>query len=292
MLFSMTGFGEARGGNVSIEVRSVNNRHLKVNVRGTDPYPMLESDFEKVIRRSVKRGTLLVQVRVERSLPAGLTRLNTGLLKSYIAQITDDLKALSPADRSALIAGALALPGVAPDGFAASGVCEEEWPQVEQTLTAALVKLNVAREVEGRAMVAELRQLTAGIAERMSHIAEHLPAIAANYRKRLMERLTTAIADAKVSIEADHVLREVAIFADRIDVSEEMTRLTSHLAAFDEILDGGSDSPGRRLEFVVQEMGREANTLGSKAGDAAVSRYVVDIKATLEKIRELVQNVE
>ena len=101
-----------------------------------------------------------------------------------------------------------------------------------------------------------------------------------------------AVATAGVTVTADHLVREVALFADRTDVSEEVTRLSAHLDQFAELVKKGDESAGRKLEFVVQEMGREANTLGSKAGDVTVSRHVVEIKATLEKVRELVQNVE
>ena len=112
-----------------------------------------------------------------------------------------------------------------------------------------------------------------------------------DYRQRLLERVRQAVADAGVAIQPDHLIREVALFADRTDVSEEVTRLASHLDQFAEIVRKGEEA-GRKLEFVIQEMGRETNTLGSKAGDVAITRHVFEIKATLEKIRELVQNVE
>jgi uncharacterized protein (TIGR00255 family) len=114
----------------------------------------------------------------------------------------------------------------------------------------------------------------------------------AEYRSRLLERVRQAVAEAGVTLEPDHLIREVALFADRTDVAEEMARLAAHLDSFAELVRTGAEGAGRRLEFVVQEMGREVNTLGSKAGDVSISRHVVEMKATLEKIRELVQNVE
>nr|MCU0703853.1 DUF1732 domain-containing protein [Fimbriiglobus sp.] len=115
----------------------------------------------------------------------------------------------------------------------------------------------------------------------------------ANYRTRILDRVRQAVADAGVAVESDHLIREVAVFADRTDVSEEVTRFAAHLDQFAELVKtGAADGAGRRLEFVVQEMGREANTLGSKAGDVRVSRRVVDLKANLERVRELIQNVE
>jgi uncharacterized protein (TIGR00255 family) len=112
------------------------------------------------------------------------------------------------------------------------------------------------------------------------------------YRTRLLERIKQALADAGVTLEPDNLIREVALFADRTDVAEEVSRLTAHLDSFAELVRAGAEGAGRRLEFGVQEMGRETNTLGSKAADVTLSRHVVEMKATLEKIRELVQNVE
>jgi uncharacterized protein (TIGR00255 family) len=163
---------------------------------------------------------------------------------------------------------------------------------VEVVIEAALKTMNAARAREGAVMTGELRRLAAAIGMELDAIRQHMPGIASNYRQRLLDRVRQAVAEGGVKIEPEQLIREVAIFADRIDVDEEMTRLAGHLSAFDDLLRGDSDSPGRRLEFVVQEMGREANTLGSKAGDTSVSRRVVEIKANLERIRELVQNVE
>lgn len=294
MIFSMTGYGDARAttpsGSLTIEIRAVNNRHLKVGVRGNDPYPMLESEFEKVVRKHVKRGTILIQVRVERTARTAAATLNTALLKTYVEQVRRDLPDFSDAERAAVLGGLLGLPGIAPEEFGT--VVDEEWPQAEAALESALRKLNTAREVEGATMTVELRNLASIIASELEKIGEHLPRIMATYRQRLLERMRQAVAESGVTIGPDNIVREVALYADRSDVAEEMTRLSGHLAAFKAILAEGGDSPGRRLEFVVQEMGREANTLGSKAGDVTVSRHTVEIKAALEKIRELVQNIE
>lgn len=295
MLFSMTGFGQARNstpdGSMACEVRSVNNRHLKVVVRGSEPYPVLEAEVERIARRYVKRGTLQVQVHAERGPATVHNRLNMGVLKSYIEQILNDLKGVPAAERAALMSGLLQLPGIAPDEVA-SAVSDSEWSVFEKTLEASLVKLNVSRQLEGDAMATELLQLSRAIADYLGQISDHIPGVAVAYRKRMLERVQAAIAESDVQVAPEHLIREVAIFADRIDVAEELIRLRGHLAAFEEIVQGDQDSPGRRLEFVVQEMAREANTLGSKAGDVAISRLVVEIKASLERMRELVQNIE
>ncbi len=296
VLLSMTGFGESRtqaeGLGVAVEVRALNNRHLKVSVRGSDPYPMFEAEVEKVVRRHVRRGTITVHIRVERpARPADLT-LNLGALVTYLQQIrTACEEAGTPEFAGAVLPGVLALPGVAPEPRHLGSPPDEEWPAVEQTLDAALRRLDAMRREEGRAMAEELLAHHRAVGSELESLRALLPRVTADYRQRLLDRLRQALGEAGIAIQADHLIREVALFADRTDVSEEITRLGAHLAQFAEIVRKG-DEAGRKLEFVLQEMGREANTLGSKAGDVAVSRHVFEIKAVLETVRDLVPNGE
>jgi uncharacterized protein (TIGR00255 family) len=279
---------------VSVEVRAVNNRHLKLTVRGSDPYPLYESELEKVVRRHVRRGTLHVHVRVERQGQSAVPALNASALAEYLKQIRAACdEAGTPEFVAPLLSGALALPGVAPESARAGGGSppDDEWPLVEKTLDAALAKLNQMRREEGKAMAAELLAHHRTIAEHLAAVRELLPTVVSDYRQRLLERVRQAVADAGVVLSAESIIREVALFADRTDVSEEVTRLTSHLEQFGELVRKGEEA-GRKLEFVIQEMGRETNTIGSKAGDVAISRHVFEVKATLEKLRELVLNVE
>lgn len=294
MLHSMTGFGSAQQStpafNVAVEIRSVNNRHLKVSVRGSDPYSLFESEFEKVVRKSIRRGSVHVQVRVERQTKSNELTLNAEALKSYLKQ----LRAVAePAELPGLLAGVLALPGIAPQTVSLAGLPEDEWPVVERALETAIKALNTVRRTEGQAMAAELRQLHSQLGTELQLVRENLPRATANYRERILDRVRQAVSEAGITIEADQLIREVAIFADRTDVAEEVTRFGAHLAQYAEVVEkGSSDSAGRRLEFIVQEMGREINTMGSKAGDVAISRHVVEMKAVLERIRELILNVE
>jgi uncharacterized protein (TIGR00255 family) len=292
----MTGFGEARtqteGVAAAVEVRAVNNRHLKVTVRGTEPYPMFEADLEKVVRRHVRRGTVTVHVRVDRQAGAAGLTLNAAALAAYLRQVRAACdQAGTPEYAPPLLAGVLALPGVAPEARHGGSPPDGEWPVVEQTLTGALAHLDEMRREEGRAMAAELLALHGAVAAELDAVRGLLPAVTAHYRERILDRVRQAVADAGVAVHPDHLIREVALFADRTDVAEEVTRMAAHLAQFADLVRKG-DEAGRKLEFVVQEMGREANTLGSKAGDVAVSRHVFEIKAALERIRELVQNIE
>jgi uncharacterized protein (TIGR00255 family) len=298
VLLSMTGFGEARhhGADLtlSVEVRTVNNRYLKVSVRGSDPYPMLEPELEKLVRKYVRRGTVTIHVRVDRQGRGADFVLNTVALKSYLDQIRaacDEAGWQVPV--SAVIGPVLALPGVAPEPGGVSGrPPDEEFGAVERTLDGALKKMHAMRQQEGRAMADELLGYRRAVGEQLNRIRELMPGVVESYRQRVRDRVGQALADHNVSLRPEDLIREVAVFAERTDVAEEVTRLGSHLEQFEAIVRTEDDGPGRKLEFLVQEMGREANTIGSKAGDVAVSRGVVEIKAALEKVRELVQNVE
>lgn len=297
MLLSMTGYGEARGqtptANVTLEIRSVNNRHLKISVRGSDPYPILDAEFEKIIRKSVKRGTLHLNIRVERPRGTGGPKINGELLTGYLDQIrTACPEASQAAALGPLLAGLLSLPGVAPESGGRASAPEDEWPLVERLLNEALEKLNAARRDEGRAMADELLSLRQRIVDELESVKTHLPRVLEDYRVRLLDRIRQALANSGTSVEPEHLIREVAIYADRTDVSEEIVRLEAHLVLLADVIGQQSDAPGRRLEFVIQEMGRETNTLGSKAGDVTISRHVVEMKATLEKMKELVANIE
>jgi uncharacterized protein (TIGR00255 family) len=297
VLLSMTGFGEARyesdSLSVAIELRSVNNRYLKVSVRAAEPFHLLEPEFEKVIRRTARRGTVQVHLRFDRQAAAGDFRINTVALRAYLGQVraVSGELGLSEQQSSALFGQVLALPGVVPEPGQASLSLEDEWPLIERVLNEALAKLQTMRQGEGKAMADDLLLHHGTISGQLDQIRRHLPSVTAAYRDRLHERVRKLLGDANVQVSPDDMLKELAIFAERSDVAEEVVRLASHLDQFRTVLDE-PESPGRKLEFLVQEMGREVNTIGSKAGDVAVARYVVEIKGALEKIRELIQNVE
>jgi len=298
LLLSMTGFGEARfhGENLtlSVEVRTVNNRYLKVSVRGSEPYPMLEPELEKLVRKYVRRGTVTIHIRCDRLGRESDFVLNAVALRSYLEQVRAACEQVGwQVPLSALLGQVLALPGVAPEPGGPSGKPpDDELVTVEKTLEAALGKLHAMRQQEGRAMADELLSHRQHVADELTRIREQIPAVVHSYRERLRDRVGQALAEHNVSLRPEDLIREVAVFAERTDVAEEVMRLGSHLDQFESIIRNENDGPGRKLEFLVQEMGREANTIGSKAGDVTVSRHVVEIKAALEKVRELVQNVE
>ncbi len=300
MLLSMTGYGDARGQSPALsfrfELRSVNNRHLKLTLRAPEPYSLFESEFEKVVRRFVRRGTVLIQLRIDRPGRADDFRLNAVALQSYVRQVAVawsglDAKSASAAPLASLLPGVLALPGISVE--AGTDVdAETEWPALEAGLVEALTKLQSMRAEEGARMAKQLSEWRLEIAKYLAEIRERQPLVVTAYRDRLRERVKALLADAGTSVGNDDLIREVAVYADRSDIAEEVVRLDSHLQQFADILQREDDSPGRKLEFIAQEMGREANTIGSKAGDMVITRRVVDIKAVMEKIREMLQNVE
>lgn len=298
LLLSMTGFGEARYQGeeltLSVEVRTVNNRYLKVSVRGSEPYPMMEPELEKLVRKYVRRGTVTIHIRCERQGRETDFVLNTVALRSYLEQVRAACQAIGwQVPEASIIGPVLSLPGVAPEPGGRSGrPPDEEFTQAERTLEAALKKLQAMRILEGQAMADELLTHRRSVCENLQSIAKMMPTVVLNFRQRLHDRVGQALAEHNVSCRTEDLIREVAVFAERTDVAEEVMRLGSHLEQFETVVRNETDAPGRKLEFLVQEMGRETNTIGSKAGDVSVSRHVVEIKAALEKVRELVQNVE
>ncbi len=292
----MTGYGEARHEgeplSLSIELRALNNRYLKVSLRAPDPYHLLEAEFEKVIRRSVKRGTLQVQLRCERQAAPQDFRIDSVALSSYVQQLRTLGQQLGLRDQGeALLGQVLALPGVVPEGGSRSFHLSDDWPVIERTLNEALKHLQAMRREEGRAMAQELLSHRDTIRRHLDTIRAKAPQVVLGFRDRLLERVRQLLIGLDVKIDQDAVLREVSVFAERSDIAEEVVRLATHLDHFQEIMKE-EESPGRKLEFLTQEMFREANTIGSKASDVDISREVVEIKGTLEKIRELIQNVE
>jgi uncharacterized protein (TIGR00255 family) len=292
----MTGYGEARFQSdrltLSIELRALNNRYLKISVRAPDPYHLLEAEFEKVVRRHVKRGTLQLQLRCERQSAPQDFRINAVALSSYVRQVRDLFPQLELGERSeVLLSQVLMLPGVVPEPGGHSSSLHDDWPLIEKVLVAALAQLQAMRQEEGRAMAGELLMHRDTIGKHLQVIREQTGKVAPAFRDRLLERVRQLLKDLDVQIDRNDLIREVSIFAERSDIAEEVVRLASHLDHF-QIIMQEEDSPGRKLEFLVQEMSREANTIGSKASDVDISRQVVEIKGTLEKIRELVQNVE
>lgn len=292
MLLSMTGYGEARFEDprwmIHAEVRTVNNRHLKLSAKISEPYAAREPEVEQLVREKVKRGTVQLNLRVERPRRPQDYRLNLVALSSYREQLKS---VRGYGEQANDLTQLLVLPGVVEDCRLPDQVTDEDWSAIASVVSKALDQVHASRAAEGRVMAAELLALSREINEQLARIADRGPAVVLNYQKRLTERIQALVRGQGVTVEPHDLAREVAILADRCDISEEIVRLRAHLNQYIGIVED-NDSSGRKLEFVVQEMAREINTVGSKANDVEISLSVVEVKALLEKIRELVQNVE
>lgn len=293
MLLSMTGYGEARRQtetlHVGVEIRTVNNRYFKLTCRGPEGFAVLESDIEKLVQSYITRGTVSVSYRLQPASADGQYVLDSTLLQSYWRQLhrlAEKVHAPTPAD----LGSVLQLPGVVIERQIDSDP-RDVWPLLSETLTEALDRLQEFRRAEGTAMQQELSAQCRAIEGQLDNVSRCAPAVVREYRDRLAERLTELLADKQVNVEQSDLLREVSLFADRCDITEEITRLQSHLAQFQSFLQGET-SQGRKLEFVSQEMFREINTIGSKANNVEIAHHVVEMKSAVEKMRELLQNVE
>ena len=293
-LLSMTGHGEAQrqeaGVRVAVEVRTVNNRYLKVSLRTSEGYGSLEPQIESLIRDQLRRGAVMVNVRVDRESSPEDFQLNEVVLASYHRQIQELARRCAWAG-DVRIDSLLMLPGVVAENAGHVVDVNVVWPVVERTLREALENLSQMRAEEGAAMGRDLQANCQAIAADLDQIEQRAPLVVEGYRKRLLERVNKLLEEFGLEIQPADVVREVGLFTDRSDMSEEIVRLRSHLQQFEAIA-RTEQGNGRKLEFVIQEMLRETNTIGSKANDAEIARHVVEIKTAIERMREMIQNVE
>lgn len=289
MLLSMTGFGVAQRENddlsCSVEVRSVNNRYLKLGTRLPDSHAALEREIEKTIRDRIRRGTVSIVVRISKSRAQAHYHVNARVLQDYLRQ----LEGIVPED-SNLAGHLLSLPGVVEE---TSSIADpmSDWPTIRECLLSSIEDMERMRRDEGAAMQHELSSCCRIMADLVRQIEGIAPRTVTGYRDRLHDRLKNILEEFGVSVSAADLVREVSIFAERADIAEEITRLRSHLAQFEDTL-GAGESFGRKLEFLSQEMYRESNTIGSKASDVEIAKLVVELKSNVERIREIIQNAE
>jgi uncharacterized protein (TIGR00255 family) len=294
LLISMTGFGEARsqagGMAVAVEVRTINSRHLKFTLRSSEGYSALEPEIEAATREVIRRGTVQLNLRVDRRSSVDDYRINTEVLENYRQQLQQYLGKGGGNDPQ-LLQMLLSLPGTVDEKSRGEYDPREDWPAIEPVIREALTAVAKMRAEEGVALAADLAHNGRQIAELLDSIARRSPEVTQSYQSRLTGRVQQALSELNVTVEPADLLREIALFADRSDISEEIVRLRSHLQQYEAAL-LMTESSGRKLEFIAQEMGREVNTIGSKANDGEISKLVVEIKTALERIREQIQNVE
>ena len=297
MIRSMTGFGRGEavssGYRFAAEIKSVNHRFLNLSVRLPRAFAHLESRVTALCSSRCERGHLHVSIEIEREgedVGRG-PRLNRTVLDRYI-EIVVDLEGLGADGRSVSADTLLGLPGVV------------EWEAEEVAMTdeaflagasgavgGALDALVDSRRTEGRALLEDLRTRLDAIESHRRRVEELAPLREQRERKRLREKVRTLLQDPAEEIQR-RIEEEIVLLADRVDVSEELTRMRAHLDHFAAELESEEGSIGRKLTFLLQELGREANTIGSKASDPEIQKSAIEIKVELEKMREQAENVE
>ncbi|WP_369902969.1 YicC/YloC family endoribonuclease [Bacillus manliponensis] len=291
MVSSMTGFGRAKmesdGFQITVEMKSVNHRFLEMNVRLPKQMMMFEDKIRKVISKQVRRGRIEVSIVVEgEGLVERKLRVDWTLLNQY-KSIMEEAKDKFQLQDSITLQQLMTMPEVT-----AIEEVENVKEQFEHSLYEVIHKaacmLKSMRDGEGEHLHKDVSHRLDEIRQSVNAIIPHAPNIVQKYRERLENRMKELH---NQELDEQRLLTEVAVFADRADIHEELVRLQSHLEQFQEALES-VEPVGRKMEFIVQEMHREINTIGSKANDLTISKYVVEMKNNLEKIREQVQNIE
>ncbi len=293
MIVSMTGFGDATaerdGTHYAVELRSLNNRFFKPVIKLPDNVSGLEPELETTLRERLGRGSITYILKMRTDSAEAAYHINTQALKAYLEQ----LQAVKGLDRLVQIdlASLVQLPGVCQEPRDDSDEIEKHGDMIRRITDAAIGKCQTMRESEGRALFGELMRHAGVIAASLAEIETRAPSVVEDYHKRLLQRVNQLLSKAELQVGQADLLREVAVFAERADICEEIQRLTSHLRAFEEACREGEHA-GRKLDFIAQEMLREANTIASKANDAAIARHIVEIKGAIDRLKEQVQNVE
>ena len=288
----MTGYGRAvqtiDGREITVELRSVNNRYLDCTVKLPRMFSFAEDGVKSRVKAAVSRGKVDVYIGVNTAQAADVqVAVNRPVLEGYLAAlrqieadygVRDDVTVMSLARL--------------PDVFSVEKTEEDEQKLTQDILSVAdeaIARYNAMRETEGAALEADLRSRAQTILERVAIVEQRSPETVAEYRERLRQKMQEVLQN--TAIDEGRILQEAAIYADRIAVDEETVRLRSHLAQLGDMLTKGG-AIGRKLDFLLQELNRETNTIGSKCNDLELSNVVVDMKAELEKIREQTQNIE
>ncbi len=292
MIKSMTGYGSAKGNSgaidITVELRSVNNRYLDCNIRMPRVYSAIEDTLKTAVTRSISRGKVDVYINIDSSKAADITvKINKPVADAYMAV----LRTLS--EEYGLSGGVSAI-----DFARFPDVLQLEKSEADTDVLAndigavledALRDFDAMRSQEGENLATDIAQRLNEIEQLTKKAEEYSPKSVTEYRAKLEAKMSEVLQNKE--IDATRILMEAAIFADRVAVSEETVRLKSHIEQLRKMLQS-REPVGRKLDFLIQELNREANTIGSKGNDAEMARVVVDLKAEIEKIREQAQNIE
>ena len=292
MVRSMTGFGRGQasveGYNITVEIRSVNHRYFELYTKIPRTYSFLEEKIKALLQTEISRGKVECSVQIEATADESVVvSVNEPLAKGYVDAvnsisesfgITNDITAMSVARFSDVLS------------ISKAPVDEDLlWSKVSPVVSEALKSFVDMRLAEGIKLSQDVLSRADIILDNVSYVEKRSPETVKAYSEKLLERMKTVLGDTQ--IDESRILTEAAIYADKVAVAEETVRLRSHIEQLHTMLDS-SEAVGRKLDFLVQEINREANTIGSKAQDVDIARRVIDIKAEVEKIREQIQNIE
>lgn len=292
MLKSMTGYGRAQkilsGRDILVEIRSVNHRYYEYSSRIPRTYNYIDEKLKSLLKNSISRGKVDISVSIN-NIEGRDTEIaiNKGVAEGYLNALRSVSAELN-VDDDLTLSKLIKLPDIfnvqkTPDDE------EQVWNDVAEVAGEALQKFVAMRETEGEKLRSDVLEKARLISEMVSKVEELSPLTVEAYREKLFRKLSEVL-ESK-DIDQQRIVTEAAIFSEKIAVDEETVRLKSHISQLEEMLDSG-EAIGRKLDFIVQEMNRETNTIGSKAQDLNITKIVVDMKAELEKIREQIQNIE
>ncbi|NLK41909.1 MAG: YicC family protein [Planctomycetes bacterium] len=294
MISSMTGFGQActeSGGVVyTVEVRTVNNRYFKAQLRLPDIAAFMEGEIEKLHREKIHRGMVSYTLRMKNISGQALFDIDEVTLKTYVNR----LGALVDEDRGVCridLASLLNLPGIVQPVIPDEQAVNQMRRTILDLTRQALEELIRSRLQEGGQLAEDMLSNCDAIESSLEAIRTQAPLVVREYQEKLRKRIDELLASAQLKIDEDQLAREMAIYADRCDIAEEISRLEGHVGQFRQSCSIGG-AVGRRLDFIAQEMLREANTIGSKSSNVEIIRHVIDIKCAVDRIKEQVQNVE
>lgn len=294
MIKSMTGFGRGEfqdeKRNIIVEIKSVNHRYADVNVKMPRRYSFVEDKVKAKVKEEAKRGKLEVSIMVENLAESDLNiKLNKDVARQYLESL-NELKETFDVDGSVTLQYLSSLPDV----IKAIPDVEDEEEITKAILAAvgsALAGLEEMRAVEGEKLAKDLIAKGDTIKGLVDQIEKRAPEVPKAYAEKLKNRIEELLAGS-VQVPQDRIMLEAAIFADKCAIDEEITRLNSHIQQLKSIITQSTQPDGKKLDFLVQEMNREANTIGSKANDIEITNLMLQIKAEIEKVREQVQNIE
>jgi uncharacterized protein (TIGR00255 family) len=297
LIRSMTGFGEASshaadGVHYFLEIRSLNSRYFKAVIRLPDEFQGLEAEVESELRRRLTRGSVTLAASCTDVSAGAAYTINHKALAAYIQQLQETPQ-ISGGQVKVEIAPLLSLPGVLQPPANEEARLDRARAEFLKLLTKAAGDLIKMRAKEGAALLEDLLAQRDLILERLKIIRERAPQVVQDYELRLRNRIEMMLRDADLKIDSVDIIREIAVYAERSDISEEITRLGGHMEQYTQLLTNSEDKPvGRTLDFLAQEMLREANTMASKSSDTGISRAIVEIKGAIDRIKEQVQNIE